>query len=106
MVETAKWVQVNIPPDALLAVHDIGAIGYFDQHNIVDLAGLASPDVVEFIRDEDQIASYLDARGVQYLITFPSFYPELAATHELVFSINQSCSPAPGVENMCVYLWK
>lgn len=106
MVETAKWVQENIPPDALLAVHDIGAIGYFDQHMIVDLAGLVSSDVVSFIRDQDLIATHLDERGVDYLVTLPSFYPELVASSEVVFSSDGSCAPASGEANMCVFLWK
>ncbi len=76
MVGTAQWIQENLPPDALLAVHDIGAIGYFDQHPIIDLAGLVSPDVVPFIRDQDQIAAYLDRRGADFLVTLPDFYPQ------------------------------
>ena len=106
MVETAKWVQKNIPPDALLAVHDIGAIGYFDQHKIVDLAGLASPDVVAFIRDQEKIAAYLDERGVDYLVTLPSFYPQLIPQLELVFPENGHCEIASEEENMCVFRWK
>ncbi len=106
MVQTAKWIQQNIPQDALIAVHDIGAIGYFDQHKIVDLAGLASPDVVTFIRNQDQIAKYLDERGVNYLVTFPSFYPDLVSRHEPVFSINGFCTSSSGEENICVYPWK
>ncbi len=106
MVQTAKWIQQNIPQDALIAVHDIGAIGYFDQHKIVDLAGLASPDVVTFIRNQDQVAKYLDERGVSYLVTFPSFYPELASRHEPVFSINGFCTSSSGAENICIYPWK
>jgi hypothetical protein len=106
MVQTAKWIQQNIPQGALIAVHDIGAIGYFDQHKIIDLAGLASPDVVTFIRNQDQIAKYLDERGVNYLVTFPSFYPDLVSRHEPVFSINGFCTSASGEENICVYPWK
>ena len=29
MVETSKWVEVNVPQDELFAVHDIGALGYY-----------------------------------------------------------------------------
>jgi hypothetical protein len=106
MVDTAKWVQANIPSDALLAVHDIGAIGYFDQHAIVDLAGLVSPDVVPFIRDQSQLAAYLDQRGVKYLITLPSFYPQLVDGRDLIFPVDGSCVVEGEIENMCVYLWK
>ncbi len=102
MVGTADWVQENLPPDALLAVHDIGAIGYFDQHPIVDLAGLVSPDVVPFIRDQDKIAAYLDQRGADYLVTIPDFYPQLVSRLEQVYPSGGSCKEA----TMCVYRWR
>ena len=41
MVVTAKWAATNLPPDALIAAHDIGALGYFDDHQLIDLAGLS-----------------------------------------------------------------
>ena len=106
MVETAKWVQENIPPDALLAVHDIGAIGYYDRHPIVDLAGLVSPDVIPFIRDQDKLAAYLDQRGADYLVTLPMFYPELLSRGELIFPPGGSCTPSPDGATMCVFRWK
>jgi hypothetical protein len=102
MVGTAKWVQENLPPDALLAVHDIGAIGYFDRHPVIDLAGLVSPDVVPFIRDQDQIAAYLDQRGADYLVTLPDFYPKLVSPLKQVHPDGASCSKA----TMCVFRWK
>jgi hypothetical protein len=106
MVGTAKWVDENIPPDALLAVHDIGAIGYFDRHPIIDLAGLVSPDVVPFIRDQDQIAAYLDQRGADYLITLPDFYPKLTSHLEQVYPPDVACKSTTGEATMCVFRWK
>ena len=55
MVSTARWVAANLAPDAVIAAHDIGALGYFDDHELIDLAGLVSPEVIPFIRDEDEI---------------------------------------------------
>ncbi|HET7143636.1 MAG TPA: hypothetical protein VFI68_06435 [Anaerolineales bacterium] len=106
MVVTAKWVAANLPPDALLAAHDIGALGYFDDHELIDLAGLISPDVIPFIRDEPKIAGYLDQRGADYLIAFPEFYPLLTDGAETVFVSNSSITPTFGQKNMAVYLWK
>ncbi|HEX2697528.1 MAG TPA: hypothetical protein VHM28_07435, partial [Anaerolineales bacterium] len=48
MVVTAKWVAANLPPGAVIAAHDIGALGYFDKHELIDLAGLVSPEVIPF----------------------------------------------------------
>jgi hypothetical protein len=106
MVGTAKWVQENLPPNALLAVHDIGAIGYFDGHRIIDLAGLVSPDVIPFIRDQDRIAAYLDQSGADYLVTLPAFYPKLVPQLEHVYPVDAACTSGSGEATLCVYKWK
>jgi len=106
MVAVAKWVDANLPSDALVAAHDIGALGFFDQHQLIDLAGLVSPEVIRFLRDETQLALYLDQRGADYLIAFPSLYPNLAARSEVVFSSPGFVAPSLGGENLVVYRWK
>jgi hypothetical protein len=106
MVDMAKWTQQNLPPDALLAVHDIGAMGYFDQHKIIDLAGLISPDVISFIRDETKIADYLNQTGANYVVSFPAFYPQLLRDREPVFSTHSSYTLEMGEQSMGVYVWK
>jgi hypothetical protein len=106
MVVTAKWVASNLPPDALIAAHDIGALGYFDYHEIIDLAGLISPDVIPFIRDEPQLANYLNQQNADYLIAFPEFYPLLTKNAETVFVTNSSITLTFDQKNMVVYLWK
>jgi hypothetical protein len=105
MVATAKWVSTEVPPDALVAAHDIGALGYFGGHDLVDLAGLVSPEVIPFLRDEDRIAAYLNERGVTYLVTFPDWYQHLASSLSLVFTTGAPYAPAFGELNMAVYRW-
>ena len=61
MVDTALWVAEHVPAGEVVAAHDIGALGYFDNHTLVDLAGLVSPEVVPFIRDQARLAALLDA---------------------------------------------
>ena len=85
MVQTAKWVQQNIPPDKLLAVHDIGALGYYVPNPIIDMAGLITPDVVPFIRDSAKLKDYLDLRSADYLIVFPGQYSKLIAQRTPLF---------------------
>ena len=86
MVVTAKWVAQTIPPNSIIAAHDIGALGYFDHHPLIDLAGLVSPEVIPFMRDETRLAAYLNQRGVSYLIAFPDFYPNLTRNAPVGFS--------------------
>jgi hypothetical protein len=105
MVATAKWVAKNIPPDATVAAHDIGALGFFAPGNLLDLAGLISPEVIPFIRDEHQLAKYLDEKQAGYLITFPDWYPDLTADLPLAFSSRGKFAPPLGQENMSVFYW-
>jgi hypothetical protein len=58
--DTATGLRRN-RTGCLIAAHDIGALGYFGQRNLLDLAGLISPEVIPFIRDEDRLA-YLDRK--------------------------------------------
>jgi hypothetical protein len=107
MVVTAKWAAANLPPDALIAAHDIGALGYFDNHRLIDLAGLISPEVIPFIRDEPRLAEYLDQQGADYLIAFPGFYPLLTENTGIVFNSNSAVTREVfKEENMSIHLWK
>ena len=105
MVVTAKWVAQNIPPNAIIAAHDIGALGYFDQHQLIDLAGLVSPEVIPFMRNETRLAVYLNQRGASYLIAFPDFYPDLTRSAPVVFSSGGKFAIEAGQKNMTVYRW-
>lgn len=104
MVQTAEWVNENLPADAVLAVHDIGAIGYFTSNPLIDLAGLVTPAVVPFIRDEAQLSTYLDSAGADYLVTFPSWYPHLVEARAVVFEAGLERFPFD--DNMTVYRWR
>jgi hypothetical protein len=106
MVTTAKWVEQNIPSDALLAVHDIGALGFYIPNPLVDMAGLITPDVVPFIRDEDRLAEYLDSNSVDYLVAFPSLYPRLTSQRESLFEAGLEFEAVQFDENMQVFRWK
>jgi hypothetical protein len=106
MVAMAEWVEQNLPGDARLAVHDIGALGFHVQNPLVDMAGILTPQVVPFIRDEAQLAEYLDANSVDYLITFPSFYPQLTSQRESLFEAGLEYDVLHFDENMQVYRWR
>lgn len=104
MVRTAQWINENLPADTVLAVHDIGAIGYFTQNPFVDLAGLITPEIVPFIRDEAKLAKHLDSTSAEYLVTFPSWYPRLVEGRSAVF--RGGLARFPFDDNMSVYRWR
>ncbi|MFC1960179.1 hypothetical protein ACFLYO_05675 [Chloroflexota bacterium] len=106
MVVSAKWLAANIPPEELLAVHDIGAVGYYAPRPILDLAGLVSPEVIPIIRQPDELWQLMQERDAQYLMAFPDQIPGGNPDDSRlceVFSSNGSWSPAAGGANMAVY---
>lgn len=105
MVKTAQWVAENLPPGAVVAAHDIGALGYFTSCQLIDLAGLVSPEVIPFLRDEQALAEFLHRRGAQYLITFPDWYPTLTASLQPMYVTASPYAPMFGEMNMAVYRW-
>lgn len=106
MVDTAEWLGQHTSDEALIAAHDIGAIGYFAQRPLLDLAGLVSPEVIPFIRDQAALAAYLDRNQADYLVTFPDWYPELVQGRPVVYASSAEYSPSAGGENMTVYSWE
>jgi hypothetical protein len=106
MVQTAKWVQKNIPPDALLAVHDIGALGYYVPNPMIDMAGLITPEVVPFIRDSSRLAEYLNVRSADYLIVFARQYPRLVSERTSLFKSGLQLDLLHTDDHIQVYSWK
>jgi arabinofuranosyltransferase len=105
MVDSARWIAQNTPSDALVATHDIGALGYFGQRRLLDLAGLVSPEVIPFINDEARLAKFLDENHADYLMTFPDWYPDLVKRGVIIYESQGTFSPQAGGENMRIYRW-
>jgi hypothetical protein len=105
MVAVAHWIADHTPPQALIAAHDIGALGYFSPRPLLDLAGLVSPEVIPFIRNEVALLAWMRTQGADYLVTFPSWYPQLTAAPgaRKVFQTDAAVTLAHGRDNMAVY---
>lgn len=103
MVQTAHWAAQNVPSEALIAAHDIGALEYFYPRPFIDLAGLVSPEVIPFIRDENRLREYLFQRRTQYVIVFPDWYATLTRDFVPVFQTGCAVTRAEGGTNMTVY---
>jgi hypothetical protein len=106
MVASAQWIAEHIPPDDLLAVHDIGAVGYFAPRPILDLAGLVSPEIVSIMNDETAVWSLMQQRGARYLMAFPDQVPGKGIDNSRlcpVYTSNGAASRSVGGPNMTVY---
>ncbi len=90
-LRAANWINANTPPDAIVATHDIGIIGYFTQRQIVDLAGLVTPEVVPIMKNQTELAGYVHEKHATHLVVFSGYYREMLAQLDarLVFSPNK-----------------
>ena len=107
MVATARWLEENTAPDTVIAVHDIGAVGYLTDRPLLDLAGLITPEVIPFMADADSLADWMLEHGADYAVFFPDFsptYQQLDTMFKQVHCTDFAWTRAAGHENMCVYL--
>ncbi|MAT98088.1 MAG: hypothetical protein CL608_13160 [Anaerolineaceae bacterium] len=106
MVTVAGWLAIHTPPDALIASHDIGAIGYFAERPLLDLAGLVSPEVIPLLNDEVAMANYILDSEAQYLVTAPGWPYTQIVNHPstlLRFTTDFAITREQGLNNMTVY---
>jgi len=108
-VTLGKWVDRNLPRDAVIAVNDVGAIAYFSERKVLDTVGLISPEVLGYRRQgqsaEAAMLSLLEAERPGYAALFPDWYPNAVKTelfvpiHRVILSDNLVC----GGDEMVVY---
>jgi len=108
MVAAARWLDEHTASNDLIAVHDIGAVGYLAHRPLLDLAGLITPEVVPFIADADQLADWMLDHEAVYAVFFPDFsptYAQLAADPRLqqVYCTGYAWTLSVGHKNLCVY---
>ncbi len=61
LIPWGKWFRENTARDAVVAAPDIGAVGYFSERRVLDLAGLVTPGMVPILArmpQEDAVAQF------------------------------------------------
>ncbi|MFB0537570.1 MAG: hypothetical protein ACETWR_21605 [Anaerolineae bacterium] len=108
MVAVARWLEANTPSEALIAVHDIGAVGYLVDRPLLDLAGLITPEIVPFIADEARLLAFMEEKGADYVVFFPDWSPAYARMSQdprlhPVYRTSYAWTLGQGHANMAVY---
>ena len=62
-----EWLRDSFPQNTVLAVFDVGAIKYFSQLPVVDIAGLTDLEVLQYVLAGDVIP-IMRERGAEYLV--------------------------------------
>lgn len=78
-VNTAHWIRENSTEADLIAVNDIGAIGFLSGRRVLDTVGLVEPAITEHYLNGGKLSTYLAEQRPRYVVVFPTWYPEFAS---------------------------
>ena len=73
-VTTARWMRDHLPADAVIGTHDVGAIGFYAGHRVVDMVGLVSPDMITNIGNFEGLRQFLASHGVTHLAVLRNWF--------------------------------
>jgi hypothetical protein len=109
-VALGRWIDRELPEDALLAVNDVGAIAYFSERRVLDTVGLISPEVLSYMearRPRDAaVLEFLKDERPDYAVLFPDWYPRMVADERLFEPIHRAVlrdNVIAGGDEMVVY---
>jgi hypothetical protein len=109
-VRMGRWLADHLPSGAVVAASDVGAIGYFSGHTIVDTDGLVTAGIIPFLREmgrERGVSTYLRGMKPDFVVAFVGEFRFLSTEGDLfepVFSIRVLNNTILGGEEMAV--WK
>jgi hypothetical protein len=73
-VAAGKWLDRHTPPNAVIATHDIGAIGFYSHRKIIDILGLVTPELIPHLTNCDYLTEYLARRHVSYIVVLKNWF--------------------------------
>ena len=65
--EAGRWVAANLPEDAVLAMKDSGAFGYFAERRVMNLDGVVNSFEYQETLCRGELAAFLRQHGVSYV---------------------------------------
>ncbi len=95
-VQTATWCNSHLPKDAVIATHDIGALGYYSGRRIVDIVGLVNPEITPHIGDPKATIDFMHKEGVTHAAFLSNWFD--LANENPIYTYN-----VPNSEVMNVY---
>jgi hypothetical protein len=106
-VRLGEWVAAHTPPEARLALNDVGAITFLSRREVVDVMGLVTPEIIPYRRrGEAGVLRYLERACPDYLIIFPAWFPTLSAMSDRFTPIHRvrlDHNEVAGADEMVVY---
>ena len=73
-VKTGHWLHDNLPEGAVVATHDIGAIGYYSGRRVIDMVGLVSPEMIPNLHNLDSLRAFLARKHVTHIAVLRNWF--------------------------------
>jgi tetratricopeptide (TPR) repeat protein len=76
-VAAGKWLKKNTDESAIVAAHDVGAIAFYGERKIIDMAGLITPELISHVNDRlysEYMNDYLTKHKVDYIVTLRNWF--------------------------------
>ena len=81
-VAMSLWIRDHLPPAAVIAAQDVGAIGFLTPNPLIDLTGITTPEILPSIEraagasgGRAGLLRFLEQRRPEYLMLFADSYP-------------------------------
>lgn len=90
-VAAGKWLKENTNEDDVIATHDVGALAFYSERKILDMAGLITPKLIEHINNQkysEYLNDYLTKTKVDYIVTLRNWF-EVVNDRPVFIPINE-----------------
>lgn len=91
-VAAGKWIKENTNENALVATHDVGAIAFYGERKLIDMAGLVTPELIDHLNNRlysEYMNKYLSEQKVDYLITLRNWF-EVVNDRPVYIPVNEA----------------
>ena len=85
-VRMGKWIESNLPQDAIVAASDVGAIAFFSGRTIIDTDGLVTPEIIPYRREmgrENGVFQYLLRQKPDFVVAFHNEFQFLSTYKDM-----------------------
>ncbi|MBN1439567.1 MAG: hypothetical protein JW929_09170 [Anaerolineales bacterium] len=106
MVAASVWIRDHMPPETVVAAHDIGALGFFGGRRILDLGGVTDLGAVNLLAGKISLREYLERGEADLLMTMPDFYPGELDSCTPLEGFSGGIPAAESSRRTRIYLWR
>jgi hypothetical protein len=107
-VRIGNWLKENTSENAVLAIHDAGALRFFSERAVIDMARLISPDITHGNMTHREELIYLKEHNCTHFVFFNELFPMygryLTGAYDVLFTVHLEDNVISGRDTMSVYL--